>query len=372
MVAAPTTSLPERIGGIAELGLPLLLAARRDDDAAGLGIVGIPRRSVAWRQWLLRAVAGSPADLQIAYGIGGEHRLRRSRSLGSPAIGTLSRCESATRPVSSFSSTSTANSWTPCSSPAVPESAPEQTAWDLETALMDYLETAWPKPDEGIWEIRGPRQQFTHSKVMAWVAFDRAVKCIERFGLDGPLDRWRQIRSDMHAEVCRKGWSEQQQSFVQYYGGQSSTRRCLMIPLVGFLPADDPRVRDTVRAIERGLIVDGFVRRYAVSNDVDGLPPGEGVFLPCTFWLADNCILAGRRAEAEQLFDRLLSLRNDVGLLSEQYDPAGQQLVGNFPQALTHIGLINTAVNLARADKNGGLHRSRSRGEDQSESIPRR
>ncbi len=230
---------------------------------------------------------------------------------------------------------------------------------------MDFLETAWPKPDEGIWEIRGPRQQFTHSKVMAWVAFDRAVKCIESFGLDGPLERWRKVRSQIHADVCRQGWSEERNSFVQYYGGQQLDAALLMIPLVGFLPADDPRVRGTVWAIERGLMADGFVRRYATSNDVDGLPPGEGVFLPCSYWLADNYVLAGRRAEAERLFERLLSLCNDVGLISEQYDPAARQLVGNFPQALTHIGLVNTAVNLVRADGNASPRSIRSRGDDQ-------
>jgi GH15 family glucan-1,4-alpha-glucosidase len=226
----------------------------------------------------------------------------------------------------------------------------EPDGWHLERAFMDFLETGWTKPDKGIWEMRGPERHFTHSKVMAWVAFDRAVKAVERFGRDGPIDQWRRRRAEVHDEVCRRGWDAAKKSFVQYYGASEVDASLLLIPLVGFLPCDDPRVHSTLAAVERELVVDGFVQRYRpeTSSHVDGLPPGEGTFLPCTFWLADNLALLGRRAEARAIFERLLSLRNDVGLLSEQYDPVARRLVGNFPQAFTHVALINTARNLSR------------------------
>jgi GH15 family glucan-1,4-alpha-glucosidase len=225
----------------------------------------------------------------------------------------------------------------------------DDNAWRVQRQLLEHLEAIWDEPDEGIWEVRGPRRHFTHSKVMAWVAFDRAVKGIEQLGLEGPVDHWRRIRQAIHDQVCRRGYDPGRNTFVQYYGATELDASLLMLPLVGFLPPSDPRVRGTVEAIERELLQDGFVLRYPTRPEVDGLPPGEGVFLACTFWLADNLALLGRHADARAYFERLLGLANDVGLLSEQYDPETKRLVGNFPQAFSHVSLINTACNLRPA-----------------------
>jgi GH15 family glucan-1,4-alpha-glucosidase len=236
-------------------------------------------------------------------------------------------------------------------------------AWRIQCALLAFLEQHWQAPDEGIWEVRGPRRQFTHSKVMAWVAFDRGVKAVERYGLEGPVEAWRRTRDLIHAQVCEAGFDAKRNSFVQHYGGQALDASLLLMPLVGFLPPDDPRVVATIAAIERELVVDGLVLRYPVESAtaVDGLPPGEGVFLPCSFWLADCLAVTGRRAEAEALFERLLALRNDVGLLSEEFDPRTGHLQGNFPQALSHMALVNTARLLSLAP--GELRASSRKGE---------
>jgi GH15 family glucan-1,4-alpha-glucosidase len=224
---------------------------------------------------------------------------------------------------------------------------PDADAWRVQQALLTYLESTWVEPDEGLWEIRGPRRQFTHSKMMAWVAFDRGVKAIETSGLDGPVDRWRGIRDTIHRDVCEKGFNVAAGAFVQSYGSDVLDASLLMMPLVGFLPATDERVRGTVSAIERELTADGFVSRYPTGTGIDGLPPGEASFLLCSFWLADNLHLQGRHDEAHGLFERLLSIRNDVGLLAEGYDVHARRLAGNFPQAFSHVGLINTAMNLS-------------------------
>jgi GH15 family glucan-1,4-alpha-glucosidase len=224
----------------------------------------------------------------------------------------------------------------------------DSAAWALQQALVRHLEIAWREPDEGIWEVRGPRRHFTHSKVMAWVAFDRAVKAVERHGAPGPVDRWRQLRDQVHEEVCREGFDARRNTFVQYYGSNELDASLLMIPLVGFLPANDPRVVGTVSAIERDLMWNGFVQRYLPHEHIDGLPGGEGAFVACTFWLADNYALQGRRDDAVRLFERLLGLCNDLGLLAEEYDPDAARQLGNFPQAFSHVMLINTARNLAR------------------------
>ncbi|HZT83384.1 MAG TPA: glycoside hydrolase family 15 protein, partial [Gemmataceae bacterium] len=232
--------------------------------------------------------------------------------------------------------------------------------WQLEKALANFVEGAWQRPDEGIWEVRGPRQQFTHSKVMAWVALDRAARSVEEFGLDGPGRRWRQAADAIHEQVCRQGFDRELNSFVQAYGSKHLDASLLMIPLVGFLPPDDPRVKGTVAAVERRLLRDGFVLRYDTTSSVDGLPPGEGAFLACTFWLADNLAMQGRHADADALLKRLLALRNDVGLLSEEYDPRAGRLVGNFPQAFSHVGLANTAMNLSHPAAGPAHQRRRS------------
>jgi GH15 family glucan-1,4-alpha-glucosidase len=229
---------------------------------------------------------------------------------------------------------------------------PQPHAWCIQCALLEFLSAHWQQPDEGIWEIRGPRQHFTHSKVMAWVAFDRAVKAVEIYGLDGPVDAWRTTRDRIHAQVCDTAFDPVRNAFVQHYGSADLDASLLLMPLVGFLPPEDPRVLATIAAIERELMVDGLVLRYATASGVDNLPPGEGVFLPCTFWLADCLALTGRHAEAEALFERLLDLCNDVGLLSEEYDPRTGRMQGNFPQALTHMALVNTARLLSLPERN--------------------
>jgi GH15 family glucan-1,4-alpha-glucosidase len=226
--------------------------------------------------------------------------------------------------------------------------AASESGWAVQQALLSYLERIWTEPDEGIWEVRGGRRHFTYSKVMAWVAFDRAIKSAQEFGLEGPIDRWREIAAAIHADVCRRGFNAELGTFVQSYEGNELDASLLLLPQVGFLPPDDPRVRATLRAIERRLLVDGFVMRYDTAATDDGLPPGEGVFLACSFWLVDAYVLQHRWRDARRLFDRLLELRNDVGLLSEEYDPHRRRLVGNFPQAFTHVALVNSAFNLTR------------------------
>jgi GH15 family glucan-1,4-alpha-glucosidase len=232
-------------------------------------------------------------------------------------------------------------------------------AWRVQRALLDFLESGWAEPDEGIWEVRGPRRHFTHSKMMTWVAFDRAVKMAEQFRADGPIDRWRALRDHIHAEVCARGYDARRNTFTQFYGSRELDASLLLMPLVGFLPADDARVRGTVAAVERELMVDGFVSRYRTSptGEVDGLPDREGAFLPCTFWLADNYARQGRRAEAHIVCERLLAIANDVGLFAEQYDPQARRQLGNFPQAFSHVALINTARNLVGTPQVSGERR---------------
>jgi GH15 family glucan-1,4-alpha-glucosidase len=238
---------------------------------------------------------------------------------------------------------------------------PDESAWELQKSLMDFLESHWDDPDNGLWEMRGPRRDFTHSKVMAWVGVDRAVKAVERFGLDGPVDRWRALRQDIFDEVCAKGYDRRRHTFTQYYGSMALDAALLLIPAVGFLPATDERMRGTVAALEKHLLQDGFLQRYTMTEEtraVDPLPPGEGAFLMCTFWLADNYLLQGRLDEGRTLYERLLGLRNDLGLLSEEYDTDARRLVGNVPQAYSHVGVINTAANLTGA--HGPAHRRRT------------
>jgi GH15 family glucan-1,4-alpha-glucosidase len=227
----------------------------------------------------------------------------------------------------------------------------DDTVWSIQRAMLNHLDTVWQEADEGIWETRGGRQQFTFSKVMAWVAYDRAIKSAEQFGLEGPLDHWRNMRSTVHADVCEKSWNPSMNSFVQTYGGDDLDASLLLIPLLGFLPPEDPRVIATLHAIERDLTHDGLVKRYHTSEVQDGLPPGEGTFLACSFWLVDNLALQGRHEEACAMFERLLGLANDVGLLAEEYDTVAKRLVGNFPQAFSHVALVHTGMNLMRHEQ---------------------
>ncbi len=347
IVAAPTTSLPERLGGVRNWDYRYCWIRDATFTLYALMLGGFTDEAKAWREWLLRAVAGMPSQIQIMYGLAGERRLTELELGWLPGyegaapvrIGNAAHRQ---RQLDIFGEVMDALHV------ARREGLPtEENTWRVQRDLLRYLETVWAEPDEGIWEMRGPRRHFTHSKVMAWVALDRAVKGVERFGLEGDAARWRALRDTIHAEVCEKGYDPGRRAFVQYYGGTELDASLLMMPLVGFLPPSDPRVRGTVAAVERELLHDGFVLRYRTQPAVDGLPPGEGAFLACTFWLADNLVLLGREADARAIFERLVGLANDVGLLSEQYDPAARRLTGNFPQAFTHVSLINTACNLA-------------------------
>jgi GH15 family glucan-1,4-alpha-glucosidase len=348
IVAAATTSLPEQIGGVRNWDYRHCWLRDATFTLYALMIGGYTEEADAWRNWLLRAVAGSPSQINIMYGLAGERRLTEF------ALGWLPGYEGSA-PVlignaahRQFQLDVYGEVMDTLHLARRAGKDPDENAWRVQTALIEFLESAWTEPDEGIWEVRGPRRHFTHSKVMAWVAVDRTVKSIERFGLPGPLERCRKLRAAIHEEVCRKGFDPKRNTFVQFYGGKDLDSSLLMIPLVGFLPASDPRVRGTVQAIERELMRDGLVARYSTKPELDGLPAGEGVFLACSFWLADNFALLGRRDDAVQLFERLLELRNDVGLLSEEYDLSKRRLVGNFPQAFSHVSLINTATNLSR------------------------
>lgn len=348
IVAAPTTSLPEQLGGVRNWDYRFCWLRDAAFCLYAFMVAGYVDEAQAWRDWLLRAVAGKPSDLQALYGVAGERRLTELVLDWLPGYEGSAPVRIGNAAVHQHQLDVYGELMDTMHIARRSGIAPEPDGWRLQRALMTFLETGWREPDEGIWEMRGPRRHFTHSKVLAWVAFDRAVKAVERYGQDGPVDRWRRLRAEVHEEVCRRGWDPHKKAFVQYYGATDLDASLLLLPLVGFLPASDPRVRSTVEAIERELVVDGFVLRYPhhESGEVDGLPPGEGAFLPCTFWLADNLALLGRSAEARVLFERLLALRNDVGLLSEEYDPVRGRLVGNFPQAFTHVALINTARNL--------------------------
>jgi len=343
IIAAPTTSLPEQAGGVRNWDYRFCWLRDATFTLNALLLAGYRDEAVAWREWLLRAVAGSPEDMQILYGITGVRRLDETELAWLPGYGGAAPVRAGNAASTQFQLDVYGEVMDTLHLARCAGLHPEQQAWQIQTVLLQFLESNWEKPDEGIWEIRGPRRHFTHSKVMAWVAFDRGVKGVERFGLDGPVERWRGVRDAIHAQVCEAGFDARRNTFVQSYGASHLDASLLLIPLVGFLPGDDPRVRGTVAAIERELMVDGLVQRYSTESNVDNLPPGEGVFLPCSFWLADNLALTGRHKEAEALFERLLALRNDLGLLSEEYDTRAGHMLGNFPQALTHMALINTA-----------------------------
>lgn len=354
IVAAPTTSLPEKLGGVRNWDYRFCWLRDATLTLLALMQTGYYQEAEEWRQWLLRAVAGSPEQMQIMYGIAGERRLVEWE------CGWLSGYEGS-RPVRIGNAAvdqlqldvygEVVDALYHAREGRLKEN---KTAWSLQLTLIRHLEQAWREPDEGIWETRGGRRHFTYSKVMCWVAFDRIVRTLEKGDGDrGQLERWRDVRDSIHSDICRNGFDGDQNCFVQSYGSKELDASLLLMPLVGFLPHDDPRIVGTVAAIQDRLMIDGFVRRYVPERMQDGLPHDEGVFLACSFWLADNLILQGKHDEAADLFERLLSLGNDLGLLAEEYDPAAKRQVGNFPQAFTHVALINTALNLTRSAAHG-------------------
>jgi GH15 family glucan-1,4-alpha-glucosidase len=350
IVAAPTTSLPEDLGGARNWDYRFCWLRDATFTLYSLLQAGYEAEAEAWREWLLRAVAGDPRDLRIMYGIAGERRIPELELDWLPGYeGSLPVRvgNDASRQFQLDVYGEVLDLLHQASREGLPH---EAAAWQMELRIVEVLESTWREPDEGIWEVRGGRRHFTHSKVMAWVGLDRAIRSVELFGFAAPLERWRALRDEIHAEVCRKGFDDGIGSFTQSYGARELDAATLMIPLVGFLPADDPRVVGTVRAVRERLVNDGFVMRYDPSTQVDGLPGGEGAFLPCTCWLADCLALQGEHDGARELFERVLGVRNDLGLLSEEYDPARGRMVGNFPQAFSHVSVIGTARNLSRGE----------------------
>jgi GH15 family glucan-1,4-alpha-glucosidase len=347
LVAALTTSLPEEIGGVRNWDYRFCWL--RDAALILLALLrsGYREEAKSWRQWLLRAIAGSPAQMQAIYGVRGERRLEEFE------IPWLSGYENS-KPVRIGNAASNqfqldvygeilAAIWQADRAGL----KLEEPDWALMVQLMKFLELNWQKPDEGMWEVRGGRKHFTHSKMMAWVAFDRAIKLVEECSCaaDEHFQRWQKIRAQIHAQVCERGYNSSKKAFTQFYGSDALDASLLLMPVAGFLPATDERVRGTIESIERELMQDGFVLRYRPQEEkVDGLPGGEGVFLPCSFWFADCLHLLGRKKEARELFERLLNLRNDLGLLSEEYDPREKRQLGNFPQAFSHVALVSAAA----------------------------
>ena len=360
IVAAPTTSLPEQLGGSRNWDYRFCWLRDATFTLLALMHAGYRDEALAWGAWLRRSVAGTPAQLQILYGLAGERWVQEwdvpwlagyqgasPVRVGNAASGQL-QLDVYGELMDALYQGSALGLVRPAAS------------WDLQRALVGHVEKVWHLPDESIWEVRGGAQNFTFSKVMVWVAVDRAIRGAEMFNLPGPLDRWRALRSQIHEAVCKYGYSDNRQSFVQYFGGETLDASLLLMPLVGFLPPDDPRIRRTVEQIERDLMVDGLIRRYRTDETQDGLSGSEGVFLACSFWYVDNLVLLGRHEEARAMFERLLALSNDVGLLAEEYDPVGRRQLGNFPQAFSHLALINTALNL---DSFAGPATQRSQGE---------
>jgi GH15 family glucan-1,4-alpha-glucosidase len=351
IVAAPTTSLPEQLGGSRNWDYRFCWLRDATLTLLALMDAGYQDEAQAWHEWLLRAVAGSPEQVQIMYGIAGERRLSEwvvpwlPGYEGSSPV-RIGNAASFQRQHDVFGEVMDA-----LHQARVNGLAANESGWAMQLAFLSHLERSWGEPDDGIWEVRGGSRHFTYSKVMAWVAFDRALKSAQMFGLEGPLERWREIAASIHADVCRCGFDADMESFVQSYGSKELDASLLLLPQVGFLPAHDARVRGTVRAIEQHLLVDGFVRRYDTAAREDGLSGDEGVFLACSFWLVDAYVVQNRWRDARALYDRLLALCNDVGLLSEEYDPVRGRLLGNFPQAFTHVALVNSAFNLTQLAK---------------------
>ena len=351
MVAAATTSLPERFGGVRNWDYRFCWLRDATITLQALMYAGYFDEASAWRDWLVRAVAGSPEQAQIMYGLGGERRLTELTLDWLPGYEGAAPVRIGNAAAGQLQLDVYGEVMDALHQARKGGVAGSGAAWNLQRSLVAHLEKIWHLPDEGLWEVRSGRRQFTYSKIMAWVALDRAIKGVEHFGLEGPIERWRETRKRIHDDVCTHGYSEKLGSFVQSYESDELDASLLLIPMTGFLPAEDPRVRGTVEAIRSSLMAEGFVRRYHTHSADDGLPPGEGAFLACSFWLADNLALQKRWDEATGLFERLLALRNDVGLLAEEYDPRTGRMLGNFPQAFSHVALVNTAYNLAARDK---------------------
>jgi GH15 family glucan-1,4-alpha-glucosidase len=351
MVAAPTTSLPEQIGGVRNWDYRYCWL--RDATLTLLGAMhaGYYEEAHAWREWLLRAVAGSPEQLQIMYGIGGERRLAEWEVDWLPGYENSTPVRIGNAAHSQLQLDVYGEIMDTYHQARRGGLTSDQSGWDIQLAFADHLKTVWREPDHGIWETRGPPQHFTYSKVMAWVAYDRAIKSAETFGLEAPVDEWKKLREQICDDVCERGFDKELGTFVQAYGSKQLDASLLLLPCVGFLPVSDPRIERTIAAVESRLLRDGFVMRYSTKEVEDALPPGEGAFLACSFWLVDVYTLQGRSDDAERLFRRLVGLRNDVGLLSEEYDARAKRLVGNFPQAFSHLALVNSAYNLTRTRK---------------------
>ena len=358
IVAAATTSLPETLGGSRNWDYRFCWLRDATLTLESLMRGGFYQEAMAWRNWLLRATAGDPSQMQIMYGAAGERRLDEWEIDWLPGYEGSAPVRIGNAAAGQFQLDVYGEVMSALYESAPNAGAGENPAWEFQLALMDFVRDGWREPDVGIWEVRGPRRHFTHSKVMAWVAVDRAIKTADKCTLDGPIQEWKKIRQEIHDQVCDQGFNTAKGSFTQYYGSDQLDASLLMIPLVGFLPAHDPRVRGTIEAVQRELVEGGFVLRYRTvdTGDVDGLSGREGAFLACSFWLADCLTLLGRDRDARQLLDRLMGLRNDLGLLSEEYDPVAGRLVGNFPQAFSHVSLINSASKLAGHDKPTAEH----------------
>ncbi|MBC8070007.1 MAG: glycoside hydrolase family 15 protein [Deltaproteobacteria bacterium] len=351
IVAAPTTSLPEHIGGVRNWDYRFCWLRDATFTLYALLNSGYRDEARAWRDWLVRAVAGRPDQTRIMYGIGGERRLTELELPWLAGYADSKPVRIGNGAAGQFQLDVFGEVMDTLHLARRLGLDGDGDAWRVQRGFANFVEQVWTQPDEGIWEIRGPRRHFTYSKVMAWVALDRAVTSVEEFGLDGPARRWRKARDEIHAAVCRDGYSAKLGSFVQAFGEEHLDASLLLLPALGFLPPDDPRIVGTIEAIERELMHDGFVLRYRTDEGVDGLPSGEGAFLACSFWLVDAYVLIGRQADAEALFERLSGLANDVGLIAEEYDPVAKRLLGNFPQALSHIALVNSARNLSDATR---------------------
>ncbi len=360
IVAAATTSLPEAIGGVRNWDYRFCWVRDATFTLYALMHAGFLAEAKAWREWLLRAVAGSPDELQIMYGVAGERRLPELELPWLPGYegsAPVRIGNAASQQLQLDVYGELMDAIHQCYRFGI---EPDAAAWRAMLAVIDFVERHWHEPDEGIWEVRGPRRHFTHSKVMAWLAIDRAVKTVEIYGMEGPVERWKKLRAAIFDEVCAKGFDAARNTFTQSYGSTALDASLLMLPLVGFLPATDPRVLGTIAAIEKGLLRDGLVQRYDGDESVDGLPEGEGAFLACSFWLADALRLVDRVDDARVIFERLLAIRNDVGLLAEEYDAGARRMLGNFPQAFSHVSMVNTAFNLSHRTKGPAASRCKT------------